>query len=145
MTQTTLDQRVQMTGETHGLSSAPVIAAISIPHGTMVFKDAATGYATNTDDAGANKFLGICHAKADNSAGASGDLDVEFYAFHNRFEHIPCVALSLDDVGKRLYATDNWSLTLVDTSASYVGTLEKFISATKGRVAPDFQADSPVA
>ncbi|QDV84989.1 hypothetical protein [Planctomycetes bacterium TBK1r] len=135
---TTLNQRIRMTGGTGGLSSGPVAAGIRLPHGTLCFIDS-TGHRTNVIAAGANRFAGIVHSEADNAAGADGDLDVEHYIKHRFVLPFPG-GITQADEGKKVYASDNWTLTLSPTNNSYVGTLEKFVDANTGQVAIDFQA-----
>ena len=135
---TTLNQRIRMTGGTGGLSSGPVAAGVSLPHGTLCFIDA-TGHRTNVTNSGANRFAGVVHVEADNSAGADGDRDVEHYIKHRFVLPFPG-GITQADEGKKVYASDNWTLTLTPTSNAYVGTLEKYVDANNGQVAIDFQA-----
>lgn len=127
-----------MTGAAYGLADTPVLASIKIPAGTMAFIDASTGLLTNTDNSGANKFAGIMHKEADNSSGANGDISGVYYAHGNRFELPFNDAISQADVGKKVYAQDNYGLSTTATSASLVGVLEKFVSSSKGLVKPTF-------
>ncbi|MCM2373907.1 hypothetical protein [Aporhodopirellula aestuarii] len=139
---TTQDQLIDMTGGEGGLSAAPVLAAKVIPHGTMVFKDAASGHATPTISAAANRFMGISHERVDNGAGGNGARDVEFYIQH-RFILPQDGNITQADVGKRAHAKGNYQITKTETDLPYVGTIEKFISATKVMVKIDFDVPTP--
>lgn len=140
MTATAIDQQVVMTGQPYGQSDAPVKAGAVLPHGTMAFIDAASGFLTNDDNAGANKYAGIMARRADNTGGANGDIDGVFYAHDNRFELPFNDAITQADIGKKVYAQDNYGLSTTATTAAFVGILEKFVSTSKGLVKPEFAA-----
>lgn len=132
------DRKVTKRGDFGGLAHGPVKAATLLPHGRPVFVDATDGHRTNTSSAGANVFAGMAHAKADNSGGANGDIDVEYW-IKDRFEY-EFDAITEADVGKKVYAGDNDVLSLTATGRSYIGTLSEYISPTKGEVNIDAQA-----
>lgn len=134
---TVLDRKVTRRGKLGGLGNAPVAASILLPHGTMVFRDA-SGYATNIIAAGANPFLGVAHERFDNSDGANGDLDAEYW-IEGRFE-MGGSGFTQADIGKKVYAVDNNTLSLTATSQTYVGTITEFNSATSVEVQIDTQA-----
>ena len=135
---TTADRKITKRGPFGGLSNGPVKAATIIPHGRPVFTDSATGTVTNTSNAGANKFAGIAHERIDNSAGADGDRDAEYW-IRDRFE-LDGSGFTQADVGKKVYAVDNDVVTLTSTGASLVGTITEFLSATIVEVDIDTQA-----
>lgn len=139
MAVSTIDRKVTKRGHFGGLAHLPVAADIVIPHGRAVFAIAASGLATNTSAAGANKFMGISHERIDNTGGANGDRDVEFW-IRDRFE-LAGSGFGQDDVGKKAYAPDNGdTLTTTSAGASLIGTISEFISATLVEVDIDFQA-----
>lgn len=139
MAVSTVDRKVTKRGHFGGLAHLPVLAGIVIPHGRAVFIDASTGLATNTSNAGANKFAGISHERIDNSDGANGDLDCEYW-IRDRFELVGS-GFAQADVGKKVYLPDNGdTLTKTSTNASLVGTISEFVSATVVEVDIDFQA-----
>lgn len=139
MAVSTIDRKVTKRGHFGGLASLPVAAGIVIPHGRAVFAIAASGLATNTSADGANKFMGIAHERIDNTGGANGDRDVEFW-IRDRFE-LTGSGFAQADVGKKVYLPDNGdALTKTSTDAALVGTVSEFISATVVEVDIDFQA-----
>jgi hypothetical protein len=138
MAVSTVDRKVTKRGHFGGLGHAPVKAATIIPHGRAVFIDAATGLATNTSNSGANQFVGIAHERIDNSAGANGDLDCEYW-IRDRFELVGS-GFAQTSVGKKAYLADNGDgLTLTSTDAALVGTITEYISATLVEVDIDTQ------
>jgi len=108
--------------------SVPVAASVSIPEGSLVFVTTA-GYATNVIAAGANVFVGIAIANADNSAGSAGDISVEAHS-EGIFE-LEGSSFAQTTVGESVYATDNYTLTTTSTNNSLVGTCVGYVSATK--------------
>lgn len=113
-------------------TSAPVLTAIHIYEGTMVFAVAASGYATDDDAGGANHFLGIAAAECDNSAGASGAKSVELYT-EDEFDLVGS-GFTQALVGDKIYATDNYTITPTSTTATLIGRCTEFLSTTKLRV-----------
>ena len=134
----TTDRPVTKRGLLEGLSAGPVKAGIILPHGRPVFVDEPTGFLTNTSNAGANKFVGWCHERVDNSGGADGDKNCEYH-IRDRFTY-PFDAINQASVGKSVYAIDNDQLTMTAAGATLVGTLTEYISPTEGEVDIDFQA-----
>ncbi len=120
------------------LGDGPVGAAITLYDLTMCFIDATDGQLTNVINGGANKLAGIvAQGGADNSAGADGDVDGEFYQ-EGEFL-LTGSGFAADDVGKKIYATDNYAVHLTSTSRTYIGTVTKFASATQVWVKIDVQ------
>lgn len=105
-----------------------VLAAKHLYQGTLAFYDA-TGYLTDDDAAGANKFAGIVENEVDNSDGASGDLVAEFWT-GGSYE-LTGSGFTQADTGKPIYATDNYTITTSSTTATRIGTCDGFVSATK--------------
>ncbi len=110
--------------------------AVHIYGGTMVFHErtsgAAEGYATNTDDGGANDFAGIAVAEVDNSAGSAGDTNIEVYTTGGFV--LVGVALDQSNVGDLAYADDNYTITETSGSMTLIGSFSEFISTTEMRV-----------
>lgn len=128
MTVLTTDRKIVRRGRDGGLSNGPVKASTIIPHGRPCFVDAATGSITNTSNAGANAFAGIAHERFDNSGGAQGDVDAEFW-IDGRFE-LDGSGFTQADVGKAVYMADNDVLSLTATGRKKVGEITEFVSAT---------------
>lgn len=115
--------------------SAPVLTAVILYEGTLVFIDSA-GYAVPTTGTGANRFAGIAIKEYDNSGGASGDLDAELMA-DGVFELVG-TGFSQASVGLDVYATDNYTLTTAPSASGVrVGRIAEYVSSTKVRVQID--------
>lgn len=112
-----------------GLRSCGVLAAKNLYAGTIAFYDATTGYLTDDDNAGANKFAGIIESQADNSAGASNDLVAEYWT-RGSFE-LTGSGFTQADVGKPIYAVNNNDIQISSTNATRIGTADGYVSATK--------------
>ena len=108
----------------------PVAASTHIYQGTLVFE--AGGYADDDTATGANPFVGVAIAEADNSSGANGAVDVEVWA-EGVFELVGS-GFAQTDVGSLVYASDNYTVTTTSTSNSIIGRIVEFVSATKVRV-----------
>lgn len=119
------------------IGGGPALTAITFYTGTMAFIDAANGYVTNIINSGANKFAGIVRDYVDNSAGASGATSVNLYQ-EGSFVLVGS-GFTQADVGKKVYATDNYVIGVSATSTTYIGTCTKYISATKLEVKIDVQ------
>lgn len=138
MTVSTADRKIATKRRDGGLRHAPVKAAILLPHGRAAFVDASTGMLTNTSNSGANKFAGVMALQADNSAGANGDINGEYFA-DGSFEMVGS-GFAQADVGKKVYLADNGDgLTKTSTNASLVGSIDQFISSTVVMVEIDTQ------
>lgn len=119
------------------MGGGPVLTAITLYIGTMAFIDASTGYITSAIAAGANKFAGIVRDYVDNSGGASGAEDV--ITFEEGSFVLPGTGFTQADVGKKAYASDNFTVSTTSTSHTYIGTITRVISSTKVLVALDVQ------
>lgn len=115
--------------------NAPVAAGDKIPGGTLCFSNAA-GYATHVIDGGANKLLGVAHETGDNTGGANGDLNVDFWR-ESQFQFPVSGGVTQADIGKKVYAVDNDTLSLTATNQVYVGTITEIVSATDVMVSLD--------
>lgn len=110
----------------------PVAASTRIYEGTLVF--GASGYADDDTGSGANKFEGLALEEKDNSGGSAGDLNVEIC----REGIFPLIGsgFSQASVGKLVFATDNYTITLDGSAANAVliGIHVGHISSTVGEV-----------
>lgn len=107
-----------------------------IYEGTLVFIDA-SGYGTDVTGSGSNPFAGVSKYEVDNSGGAAGDLDIECYR-EGVFE-LQGTGFAQGDVGKDVYASDNYTVTLVPAGNTYIGRLVEFKSSTKVMVQLDVE------
>lgn len=113
----------------------PVYESTRLYENTLAFLNA-SGYAVGTTGSGANKFLGLVRAEADNSSGASGAIAVE-----TDYDNVTAVltgagTYTVADVGKIAYATDNFTIVLAPAANCVrIGTVVGFVSATQLEVA----------
>ncbi|MDD5087203.1 MAG: hypothetical protein PHI18_00190 [bacterium] len=94
----------------------PVYTLIVIPGGTLVARDT-SGYAKLASDAASRTFAGVSESQADNSAGASGAINVRV---HRRgvFKFASATTFTAADIGKQVYVSDNQTVALTGTSHS---------------------------
>jgi hypothetical protein len=105
----------------------PVAASTTLYEGTLVFL--ASGYADDDTASGANAFGGVAIAKIDNSAGSSGDLNVECHT-EGVFRLVGS-GFSQATVGSLIYATDNYTVTTTATGNSVlIGKCVGYVSST---------------
>ena len=103
-------------------------AAVNLYAGTLAFFDASTGYITNDDNAGANAFAGVVYQQCDNSGGSAGDLEVEL--FTDGIFRLTGSSFTQATNGDLVYAIDNYTIQASSTSASKVGRVVNYVSAT---------------
>lgn len=113
--------------------SYPVEESTTIYEGTFVFANAA-GYACDVTATGVNAFLGVAVAKADNSAGADGAIEVEVWT-DGDFE-VTGTGFAQTDVGMPCYADDNYACVVALGATSVrIGKVVRYVSSTKHIVA----------
>lgn len=101
----------------------PVIAADIIYEGAAV-GDNGSGYARPL--VAGDPFRGFALEKADNAAGAAGDINVHLIT-RGRVQ-LAVGSVAITDVGKPVYASDDNAFTLTSSTNSYVGRVVRFIS-----------------
>ena len=121
-------------GETNAL---PVVTLDIIYEGSAVGDDG-SGYARPLT--AGDPFRGFCLAKADNSAGAAGAINV-------RVRKRGMVQLSVSgavitDVGQPVYASDDDTFTFTPTSNSFIGFVARYVSS--GVVMVEFDVEKLV-
>ena len=107
----------------------PVIAADIIYEGAAV-GDNASGYMRPL--VAGDPFRGFAHRKVDNAAGSAGDKDVRLDT--KGAVQLSVATLAIDDVGKPVYASDDNTFVLTESTNSYIGRVTRFISAGVGVV-----------
>jgi predicted RecA/RadA family phage recombinase len=112
--------------------SIPVAASTRLYEGTLVFAVHDSGYGDDDTDSGANYLFGIACEDYDNSSGSAGDIDAECY-IEGEFV-LTGSSFTQATVGEKIYASDNYTVTVTSTSNVYVGHCTEYISATKIRV-----------
>jgi len=113
--------------------------ALPVAAGTKIFGGALvgctdTGYARPLQ--AGDKAVGFAKDGVDNTAGADGDTSVELKTRGKVCLDMP--GISIADVGKNVYASDDDTFTLTATSNSLVGKLVRVAEPEKGVVAFDF-------
>lgn len=116
--------------ESGAVNSLPVIASDIIYEGAMV-GDNGSGYARPL--VAGDPFRGIALRKADNSAGAAGDVRVELRP--NGFVELPISGLAITDAGKDVYASDDDTFTLTQSTNTRIGFVYRWVSTGVGVVA----------
>lgn len=123
----TADQLIERQDTCRG--GGPVSAAAVLYAGTLVFEDA-DGFLEDDTASGANKFAGVAVSRADNNAGADGDVKAELHR-KGRFL-LTGAGFAQTSVGKKVHASDNYTLTLTAGAATcYVGVITEYVSSTK--------------
>jgi len=104
----------------------PIIADDIVYEGALV-GDNASGYGQPL--VAGDPFRGHAVKKVDNTGGAAGVKNIEVLSGRYRLE--VSLAGAITDVGRKVYASDDAVLTFVADGNSYVGTVTRYISATK--------------
>lgn len=108
--------------------SAPSAASKHHYERAMCFLDSA-GRATDVVGSGLNLFGGIVVKEVDNSSGAAGDLNVEFWREGKWL--LTGTGFTLAKVGQPVFATDNYTISLTnDGSGVYVGIITDYVDST---------------
>jgi len=119
------------------LGDGPVAASTTLYDLSLCFVNSG-GYIDDDTSTGSNKFAGVVGSgQADNSSGSNGDVDVEYYQ-EGEFL-LTGAGLAITDVGSKVYASDNFTVTTTSTNNTYIGTITKFESATQVWVKIDVQ------
>lgn len=129
---TTTSARIVRSDSNKG--AAAVAASTKVPQNGLVFRNSA-GYAVNIVASGVNPFIGVAESEADNSAGSAGDINVELYTEGVFTLGFAGASLTIADIAKKAYATDNDTLSITSTSRTPVGIIREVLSATSARVA----------
>jgi len=124
---TTLAKNAMRTIEVGTQNELPVIAADIIYQGAAV-GDNASGYMRPL--VAGDPFRGFAVAKADNSTGAAGDINVVL-ATEGKVVLTVVGSSAVTDVGSSVYATDDNVFTMSPAvTASYIGTVVRWVSST---------------
>ena len=115
-----------------------VDASTTIYGGSICFIDASSGYIEDDTNSGANFLAGIAVKTYDNSSGSAGDVQAEFWDTGKFL--LTGSGLAVTDVGSKVYASDNYTITTTSTNNTYIGTIVEFVSATQVYVLLDPQA-----
>lgn len=132
---TTLAANAVRAYEIGDINSLPVIATDIIYEGAAV-GDNASGYARPL--VAGDPFRGFALRKADNSAGAAGAVRVEVRS--SGLVQLSIGSLAITDVGKDVYASDDDTFTLTQSTNTRIGHVYRWVSTGVGIVA--FSAQS---
>jgi hypothetical protein len=105
------------------LEDYPVIASDIIYEGSAVGENG-SGYARPL--VAADPFLGFAQRKADNSAGAAGDISVRVRTRGKAQLPISGIAITANDL-PAVYASDDDTFTLTATSNSLIGYVSRWV------------------
>lgn len=114
--------------EPGGRESAPVIASTNFYSGTLAFVVPATGHLTDVIATGANHFFGVVAEQANNSSGAAAAIEAECFQ-KGKFQLVGS-GFTQAALGKKVYASDNYTITLTSTNNTLIGICSRFVSAT---------------
>lgn len=111
-----------------------VAATTTIQGGSSVHLNAG-GFAKLAGDTASEKFVGVANGKANNSAGANGDIDVNVWST-GVFDFAFTGTATQATVGQKVYSVDDNTVAVAATTTNdvLVGTVVEFLSATKVRV-----------
>jgi hypothetical protein len=128
------NQIVKRQGRDGKLLSVPVAAAKVLYEGTMCFLDAG-GDASDVINTDVGKFCGIVREKADNSGGADAAIQVEVWTDGTFELPMSGADLVLADLGKTVYAVDNYALSETAADQPVVGHIVGIVSTSVALVA----------
>ena len=120
--------------ELGSINSMPVIAADIVYEGSAVGEGA--GGNARPLVAG-DPFRGFAESKADNAAGAAGDVRVRVRT--KGLVELAISALAITDVGKDVYASDDDTFTLTQGANTRIGNVHRWVSTGKGVIAFEVQ------
>jgi hypothetical protein len=123
MTMTTLAADKPRAYQLGDLEEYPVVATDIIYEGAAVGENG-SGYARPL--VAGDRFLGFAVAKADNSAGAAGDVRVQVRTCGRARLAIASIAITAND-RPAVYASDDDTFTLTATSNSLVGYVSRWV------------------
>ncbi len=103
----------------------PAIGADILYWGSAAGLVAATGYVRPL--VAGDRFAGFFDAKADNSAGSSGDINANLRA-RGRIQ-LSVAGAVITDVGQPVYATDDDTFVFSPVGASFIGFVHRYVSA----------------
>lgn len=112
----------------------PVVASDIIYEGAAVGVVAASGHARPLS--GGDRFAGFAEAKADNSAGAAADINVQLVRAGEISLSVSGAVIT--DVGQPVYASDDDTFVFTPTGGSFIGFVKRFVSS--GVVIVEFDA-----
>ncbi len=123
---TTLSTNVNRVFEKGDYDSIPIIASDILYQGAAV-GDNGSGYGRPL--VAGDPFKGFAQAKVDNGSGSAGDKDIALIP-RGRVVLAVTGITGLADVGKVVYASDDTTFTLTESTNSYIGRVLRYESGT---------------
>jgi hypothetical protein len=109
----------------------PVLTGVHIYAGGMVCVNTGHGYAIPAADAAGNVFMGIAVSEADNTSGASGDINVRVR--RTGIFLLNASSIAITGQGVKMYVVDDQTFDETDPGNTVeCGVLVKFVSSTSG-------------
>lgn len=112
--------------------SVPVAASTILYEGTMCFEDAGGDFTGTVLENGS--FGGIVCETVDNSAGADAAKNADVYTTGDFELAMDTTSLVAADIGKPVYAVDNFTVTETATDLVPVGVIVKVISTSRALI-----------
>jgi hypothetical protein len=128
----TANQQIKMRGATKR-RKVPVAASTILYEGTMCFEDAGGDFAGAVVENGS--FGGIVVDQVDNSAGADAAKKAEVWVDGEFLLTLNTTSAAAADIGKAVYASDNYTITETATDLVPVGIITEVVSTTQVWVA----------
>lgn len=128
----TANQVVRRQGRDGKLRSVPVAADAVLYEGTLCFEDAG-GDATGTPAEGLS-FFGIVREYVNNTGGADAAKRVDVWTDGDFVLPMNTTSLVAGDIGKPVYAVDNYTVSETATDLIPVGVITEVISTSLARV-----------
>jgi hypothetical protein len=118
------EAQINRVGCTGRRARRKMAASVQVYQGALTFLIAASGLLTSAIAAGANRFGGVATENCNNSAGGAGALQTETIT-DGTVTLVNVVHSLVDaDIGKLIYASDNYSVTITSTNNVLIGMLE---------------------
>ena len=115
--------------ELGNVNELPVIASDVIYEGSAV-GDNGSGYARPL--VAGDPFRGFAESKADNALGSAGDVTIRVLARGK--VRLAIGSLAITDVGKPVYASDDNTFVLTQSTNSHIGRVHRYVAAGVGIV-----------
>lgn len=123
---TTLAANVNRVYEKGDYDSIPIIANDIVYQGAAV-GDNGSGYGRPL--VAGDPFKGFAQAKVDNTGGSAGDKDIDLIP-RGRIVLAVTGVTGVGDVGEAVYASDDATFTMTESTNSYIGRIVRHISST---------------
>ncbi len=119
---------------TEDSNTIAIAASQKVFQGSLVGLNSTTGYGRSL--VAGDKAMGFAKDNVDNSDGSDGEVNIDVKAQGKISLFIS--GLTMADIGKSVYATDDNTFTLTETGNSYVGKVIRFEKSDYGIIAFNF-------